>query len=58
MTLRELIFELLNAGTDNLDTPIVFYSEIPEGWGKFYIEAKNILDVSMNCNCIQLYMHD
>ena len=58
MTLRDLLVELLDAGTDNLDTEILFYSEEPdEEFGNYAIEH-NKIDVSINGKCIQLFMHD
>lgn len=58
MTLRNLLFELLDAGTDNLDTELIFYAESSEGSGELHAIEKNCCDVSINGNCIQLFMHD
>ena len=34
MTLRELLFKLLDAGVDNLDSKVIFFQEGISAWGE------------------------
>lgn len=57
MTIRDLLFGLLDAGTDNLDTEDVLFSEHQSKNGSFIIQH-DYLDIGMNGKSLQILMYD
>lgn len=57
MTIRDLLFGLLDAGTDSLVTEVVLFSEHQSKNGSFIIQHDH-LDIGMNGKCLQILMYD
>lgn len=57
MTLRDLLFELLDAGVNDLDTELIFYSEKETEHGSAALQHDHI-DIAKNGNCLQLFLYN
>lgn len=58
MTLRELLFKLLDAGVDNLDSKVIFFQEGISSWGEGSAIEADFCDISVNGDCVQLFVHN
>ena len=63
MKLRDLICELMDCGIDNLDAEVIAFHEEAEvideiGTGKYVAIQDDIIDISVNGDCVQLFVHN
>jgi hypothetical protein len=63
MTLRDLLFELLDAGVDDLDAEVIAYHEETEvidkiSTGKYVAIQDDFIDIAKNGDCVQIFLHN
>lgn len=56
MTLRELLFKLLDAGVDNLDSKVIFFQEGISAWGEESAVEADYCAISKNGDCLQFFV--